>query len=127
MQARAVDFIGVAVPDMEKARQFYGETLSLAPAAGFGDGWQEYDIGNITIALIKVPEEEIVGGSESGWKNGVVALAVADVAATLSELREKGVPVVWETSEHPPCFMAMVEDPFGNRVALHQRKDGTAG
>lgn len=123
MQVRAVDFIGVGVPDVEKASGFYGGTLGLTVTAD-SEGWTEYDAGNVTIAVFKVPEEEI---GSVGYRNAVVALAVPDVEAALAELRQKGVRVAEDMSEYTPCFMATVEDPFGNLVMLHQRKDGTAG
>lgn len=127
MQVRGVDFVGVAVTDMEKAKQFYGEALGLAETVGYGDDWAEYETSNLTIALIRMPDDDIVGGAEGGMKNGVVALAVADIHAAVDELRAKGVKVVWDVAEYPPCYMAMIEDPFGNRMSLHKRKDGTAG
>jgi len=55
-----------------------------------------------------------------------IALAVEDINAAISELRNKGVAVedIGETDE---CYMAGFKDPFDNRLALHQRKDGTWG
>ena len=50
-----------------------------------------------------------------------------DVAAAVEELRGKNVPVAMEPIETPVCFMAVVEDPDGNRILLHQRKDGSFG
>ncbi len=32
-----------------------------------------------------------------------------------------------EPLETPDCFMAAVADPDGNKILIHQRKDGTAG
>jgi predicted enzyme related to lactoylglutathione lyase len=32
-----------------------------------------------------------------------------------------------DTIESPVCWMAVVEDPDGNKILLHQRKNGTAG
>ena len=32
-----------------------------------------------------------------------------------------------ETIESPVCWMAVVTDPDGNKILLHQRKDGTFG
>ncbi len=128
MQVRGVDFVGVAVSDMEKARQFYGELLGLAPVRAFGEDWAEYQAGNVTISLIKAKADEIAKRVALGpWTAIGIALAVPDVEAALAELRAKGVSVTQETSEFPPCYMATVQDPSGNFVWLHQRKDGTAG
>ena len=109
---------------MDRARQFYGETLGLA-ALGDWEGGAEYDAGNVAIAVVQVPATATLGGATSGWKNGVIAFSVPDVTTAVEDLRAKGVPVLWEATENPPCHLAMVEDPFGNRIALHHRKDGT--
>ena len=41
------------------------------------------------------------------------------------DVRGKGVPVVMEKFESPVCWYALVADPDGNAVGIHQRKDGT--
>lgn len=127
MQVRGVDFVGVAVPDVATGKAFYRDVLGLPVMAGESAGWVEFDLGNVTLAVFSVPEEEVAGGRAGGWKNGVVALAVPDVAAAVEELRAKGLSIVEGTAEYGPCFMATVEDPFGNFLMLHARKDGTVG
>lgn len=126
MQVRGVDFVGVAVPDVAAGKAFYRDVLGL-PVAGESAGWVEFDLGNATVAVFSVPEEEIAGGRAGGWKNGVIALAVQDVAAAVEELRARGLSIVEGTAEYASCFMATVEDPFGNFLMLHARKDGTVG
>lgn len=127
MQVRAVDFIGVPVADMDAAKEFYGGHLGLRQTSG-SEGWSEYEAGNVTISLIHVGAEVIAArGAQDPLGMGGVALAVPDVRAALEELRQKGVQIVQETVEYPPCFMATLADPSGNYVWLHQRKDGTAG
>jgi predicted enzyme related to lactoylglutathione lyase len=128
MGVRAVDFVGIPVRDMEAAKIFYGDVLGLPAAAAFGGRWAEYDAGNVTLAVIQVDASEWTGQSSGSWQTRVaVALAVTDVKATIAELEKKGVKVTSEVQDFPPCYMAMVEDPDGNSVFLHQRKDGTAG
>jgi hypothetical protein len=39
----------------------------------------------------------------------------------------EGVPVLLEPHENDVCFAAMVQDPDGNLLLPHRRKDGTAG
>lgn len=119
MQVCAVDFVAVAVPDMTAARAFYRDKLGLKELS-FSEQWAEYDVGNVTLSIVKFPE--------STHGNGVtVALAVPDVKAALEEIRTDDLKVIMEPTEFPPCFNAMFEDPFGNVLAFHQRKDGTAG
>ena len=55
------------------------------------------------------------------------ALAVEDLPAAMEELQGKEVTVVFPIQESPICHLACIEDPDGNHVWLHQRKDGTFG
>lgn len=128
MQVRAVDFVAIPVRDLEAVRAFYQDMLGLSPSGNFGDTWVEYDAGNVTLALIKVDASEWTGQSSGSWQTkGGAALAVADVKAAVAELEQKGVKIASEVQDFPPCYLAMLEDPEGNMVFLHQRKDGTAG
>ena len=47
-----------------------------------------------------------------------------DAEAALEELKRTGVRVYWDYEETPVCYMAIVEDPDGNRIIIHQRKGG---
>lgn len=125
MHVRGVDFVAVGVTDMLAAQAFYRDTLGLAVIFE-SEGWSEYETGNMALAVVDISDEndELAG---AGWKNALVALAVEDAAKTFAELQAKGVKTIGETSEYTPCYMAMFEDPFGNRLMLHQRKDGTVG
>ena len=124
MKARAVDFISYAVSDMDRAEAFYRDTLGLAVEVPRGapgtraNGYMELDAGGTAIALVALPNIH---------PNAIAALAVEDVGAAVEELRAKGVPVAMEPIETPVCFMAVVTDPDGNQVLLHERKNGTFG
>lgn len=124
MKARAVDFVSYSVSDMNKAEAFYRDVLGLeveVPRGAPGtraNGYMELDAGGTAIALVALPECH---------PNAIPALSVEDVTAAVEELRGKGVTIAMETIETPVCFMAVVKDPDGNQVLLHQRKDGTFG
>jgi predicted enzyme related to lactoylglutathione lyase len=77
----------------------------------------EFEAGGTAISLTAMPP----------LPNAVVALAVEDVGAAVEELRGKGAKIAMEALETPDCFMAVVEDPDGNLIHLHRRKDGTFG
>ena len=47
--------------------------------------------------------------------------------AALEELDQLGVQIHSPLGESAVCFWAIIEDPDGNRVIIHQRKDGTVG
>jgi len=124
MKARAVDFVSYVVTDMERSEAFYRDVLGLEVDVPRGKpgtraaGYMELDAGGTAIALTVLPQLH---------PNAIVALAVENVAAAVEELRGKNVPVAMEPIETPVCFMAVVEDPDGNRILLHQRKDGSFG
>lgn len=125
MQIKAVDFVMYGVADMEKALTFYRDILGLQIEADYEGQWIEFGVGGATLALIGPPHGT---PSRPGLQGGgVVALAVADVQASLAELQAKGVPVVSGPHDTPVCHMVMIADPDGNRIWLHQRKDGTCG
>jgi catechol 2,3-dioxygenase-like lactoylglutathione lyase family enzyme len=125
MQVRAVDFILVSVSDVERSRAFYRDTLGLTPGAEWAPFWYEFDAGGTTIAIAKPPPEAPQPPFNGAGPS--FALAVPDVPAALAEVRAKGVPVLQEGQESSVCHTALIADPDGNLIWLHQRKDGTAG
>jgi predicted enzyme related to lactoylglutathione lyase len=105
---------------MERSTAFYRETLGISfPLLEDGPRWKEYDTPPVAMATLHDPDD--AGG------NALIALAVEDVEAAVEELRGKGVTVLMERIESPVCYQAVIEDPDGNKLLLHQRKDGTAG
>lgn len=127
MDVRGIDFVGIAVGDMDAAKAFYGGTLGLPEIGGFSGNWAEFDAGNVTLALIKAEQGAIDQRVAVGPYAAIgVALAVPDVAQAVAALRAAGAPITMDRNEFPPCFIAMAQDPSGNHLWLHQRKDGTA-
>lgn len=114
-------FVGYPVTDFGKARRFYGEILGLEEGASFeheGElGWLEYDLAGATLALAKASEQ---------WKpdanGGGACLEVEDLDKAVAHLKANGVPVVMDVQEFSICRMALVADPDGNTIAVHQRK-----
>jgi predicted enzyme related to lactoylglutathione lyase len=123
MKARAVDFVSYTVTDMDRSEAFYRDALGLDVTIQRGEsgtrsnGYMEFDAGGTAISLTAMPPHP----------NAIMALAVDDVSAAVEELRGKGVPIEMEPLETPDCFMAAVVDPDGNKILIHQRKDGTFG
>ena len=123
IRIREIAFIGYPVTDMTRAREFYENLLGLQPSTTFeheGKSWIEYDIGGATLALTNTSEQ---------WKPSAdgpcVALEVADFHETLQLLRAAGVRFYVEALELPSCQFAVVSDPDGNSVAIHQRRYST--
>lgn len=122
MRVRAIDFVITNVSDIEKAKEFYRETLGIQDeATSESSAWIEFDTKPVALALGVPPES---------WPKPpvtAIALAVDDVRAAVEELRAKGVTILWEPVDSPVCTFAYIADPDGNPIFLHRRHDGTAG
>ena len=117
MITNEVAFIAIAVSDKERARKFYQEILELKPSSTQMDGaWVEYDLGPVTIGV----------GSHPAWKPSrdgtTVAFEVEDIDAAIGKLKERGVTFDIEKTETPVCWMAVVQDPDGNKLIIHKLK-----
>lgn len=125
MDAKAVDFISCTVSDLETSVEFYRDTLGLGLEYHNEDiGWAEFGARPTTIALGEAGDDFPMTPGGGGI---TVALAVDDVAAAVEELREDGHEIRMGFVDTGVCDMAMVEDPDGNPIMLHQRHDGTYG
>lgn len=114
MKPLAIHHVSINVSDVDAALAFYVEVLGLTartdrPDFGFGGAW--LDVGGQQVHLI----EAAVPASQGQH----FAVLVADLDATVSELRGRGLQV----SDAKPVAsnrQAFVSDPSGNLVELHQ-------
>jgi catechol 2,3-dioxygenase-like lactoylglutathione lyase family enzyme len=112
------DFIAVPVRDIQRSRQFYGETLGLPPV-GDGGGWPEFHLGeNVSLYLI---DPTNIGQTFQGPHTAHIALRVPDVDEARRELESRGVEFDRETLDTGVCHMAFFKDPDGNQLMLHRR------
>lgn len=118
---KEVAFIGYAVTDFTKARQFYGEILGLKEGASFEhEGqlhWLEYDLAGQTLALAMASEQW-----QPSPNGGGVCLEVENLDQAVAHLESHGVRIVMGVQDYPVCRLALIADPDGNTLALHQRK-----
>jgi len=115
-----VDFVSVPVTDVERAKQFYGETLGLEHETDWADMGAEFRAGQVTIAVFN----PAAMGREFKSSSTAIALRVPDVAAARAALEEKGVEFHGgETIDSGVCHMAIFHDPDGNPLILHRRHD----
>jgi catechol 2,3-dioxygenase-like lactoylglutathione lyase family enzyme len=112
-----VDYISVPVTDMERAKQFYGETLGL-PQTGDG-GFPEYQVGDN--AFLYLLQLESIGAAFRGPHDAGFALRVPDVHDARTELEAKGVEFNGDVLDTGVCHMAFFADPDGNQMVLHRR------
>jgi predicted enzyme related to lactoylglutathione lyase len=120
MKVVEIAFVGYPVTDLQRARNFYEQTLGLAVSRVFGEdatGWVEYDLGANTLAISNMSPD---------WKpsagGGSVALEVEDMSGAVSKLKADGHPPFFGPTETPVCHIAVVSDPDGNSITIHQRK-----
>ena len=121
MQVTEIAFTAYSVTDMKRARAFYEGVLGLTKSRAFGlegrESWIEYDIGPGCLALV-------IGGDE--WPpsaaGSAAALEVGDLDGFMAKAAGGGVKIIVPIQDYPPCRMAVVADPDGNRIVLHHRK-----
>lgn len=112
---KGVATVWVPVEDIERATSFYGETLGLDVRDHDGD-WVEVTAGGLTIGL-NAREEE--GAGVSGGP--VIAFNPSGgIEGAVAALREKGVEVVGDISEHPWGKIATFRDSEGNDLQVYE-------
>jgi predicted enzyme related to lactoylglutathione lyase len=118
---RAVDFIVYNSSNMKRSKKFYLELFGLKRGHEFTSFWAEFATKPTTLCLC-APD------NGSKWRGKTaIALAVDDVYAAVEKLKRKRVKILMPATTTGVCHMAFIADPDGNRICLHQRKDGTAG
>ncbi|MGH7549411.1 MAG: VOC family protein [Gemmatimonadota bacterium] len=118
---RKMAFVGHPTRDLDRAKRFYGEVLGLRHSKDYEGRWSEFTTPEgKTIALDTYSPEAIDSPTP------YLALETDDIEAEVARLREAGVTVVrdiWanhDADEQEICRMAIVLDPEGNPVMLHQ-------
>jgi predicted enzyme related to lactoylglutathione lyase len=113
-----VDFLGIPTRDLERAVQFYGDTLGLPRSVYMPERhFAEFESGNLTLNLMNAEEM----GLEHTTLRNPLALHVDDVHAARATLEERGVKFTMDTFDTGVCHMAFFEDPDGNALMLHHR------
>lgn len=115
-------FVGYPVSDIRRAREFYEKVLGLKAGEHDheltempGKYWVEYDLGNVTLAISNAWEP-------SGQSGPSIALEVENLAEAVAELKAAGAAFVADFIESPVCSFALITDPDGNGITIHQRK-----
>jgi len=113
-----VDFVPFSTQDLDKAVEFYCETLGLRRSVYIPERqYAEFETGNVTFS--------VVVGEAMGIGHRVNALAVAlhvdDVAAARAALEQRGVEFSGDILDTGVCHMAFFADPDGNALMFHHR------
>ena len=112
---KQADHVIYFVHDLERAKAFYTETLER-PLIMDVPGFAGVDLGNIWLGLH--PTE--ANGQDIG-RGPMLYLAVDDIQAALTTLRERGVDVVHEARDVGVGQIATFSDSEGNALGLYQK------
>jgi predicted enzyme related to lactoylglutathione lyase len=113
------DFIAVPVQDLKRADEFYGQTLGLRRNPNSSERWIEYELGNVTLALVS-PEAMGPDFRAEGHQMPI-GLRVDDVDQARAKLEAKGIEFPHGTIDSGVCHLATFRDPDGNALQLHRR------
>lgn len=121
MKFKEFSFVSYAITDVAKARAFYEGVLGLKT----GSVWEseasafiEYEIGPDTLAIGKGAPN-----FKPGKTGATVALEVEDFDGAMKELKAKKVKFIMDAYDGPVCTMVLIEDPDGNQIMIHRRKE----
>jgi len=114
-----VDFISIPTQDLERAVDFYGNTLGLPRSAYRPErNFAEFETGTVTLNVANL---EKMGVGSFRANDSYLALHVEDVAEARSRLEAQGVAFRGDTFDTGVCHMALFTDPDGNALMLHHR------
>ena len=106
-------------------RGWYAKTFGLKRGHEWNRFWSEFNTEPVTFCL-NGPDTK--GDPNWSWTGTpAIAFAVEDIHAAALALRKQRTKILIGPVETRVCWMLFIEDPEGNRVVIHQRKDGTSG
>ena len=115
-----IAFVAHPTTDMGPMKSFYGDVLGLKQNVDFGDMWAEYDAPDGKSIALHPHMPDMVDTPAV-----YMALESDDIEADFARVKESGATIVKETwtNEHEGkeiCKMAIVRDPEGHILMLHQ-------
>ncbi len=118
---KKVAFIGHPTKDLEGTRKFYQDVLGLKEVANFQNCWIEFTTpGGSTIAL------DTFSPKQNPAATVYMALETDDIAKEMERLKGAGVKTLHDVFENKDqegnevCKMAIIADPEGNTILLHE-------
>ncbi len=112
---KGVAVVWMPVQDIDRAKNFYGNTLGLSITKEDGD-WAEVDANGLTIGL----NGREPGGAKADGGPVVTFQPESSLEDTVGELHSQGVEVPAGISEHPWGRVATFKDSEGNDVQLYE-------
>ncbi|KYG60240.1 lactoylglutathione lyase family protein [Planococcus maritimus] len=146
---RSFSHIGLSVPDLDKAVEFYTEVLGwytiMEPAPVynddtaigqmcrdvFGNDWKEFRIAHLAtgdkvgVELFEFPHNEKPENNFEYWKTGIFHFCIQDpnIEELVEKIKQHGgkqrMPIREYYPDDKPYKMVYVEDPFGNIFEIY--------
>ena len=118
MKIKGIGFVATPVTDMTQARAFYEDVLGLKVAEEMmGGKWVEYVVGDDTLAIANISDTW-----EPSDQGTSAAFEVENFDDAIKRLRDRQVRFAAEPFETPCCYMAVVQDPDGNKLKSDNEK-----
>jgi predicted enzyme related to lactoylglutathione lyase len=111
--------VWLPVSDLDRAVSFYRDHLGLEQLQQ-DDGWAQLDANGLHIGLNSSEEPRGDGGAVIAFQPR------GGLESTTAQLREAGVQISGEISEHPWGRIVTFEDPDGNDLQLYEPPAGSA-
>lgn len=113
MNIRGIDFVAYLVSDLDRAVDFYQNTLGLKLDSKFENVYAEFDVAGTTFGLY-------CAGEGPTHACGIVAFNVPSLAEAAAELKARGIECT-AIEDSPVCRMGFFADPDGNEFMLHEK------
>src|SRR5687768_2327638 len=111
-----IAFVSHPTRDMAASRKFFGDVLGLKLTMSHEDKWSEFDTPDgksIALDTFSPPDTR-----------PYLALETDDIEKEVARLRKRGVPVVMDVMDNKICKIAIIKDPNGHALMLHQMEPG---
>ena len=115
-----IDFVAIPVRDLQASTRFYETVLGVPGSYRWADMGLEFEVGNLTIALMELERFGIPFRANSA----PIALRVDNVATARARLEAAGIEFA-EQLDSGVCHQAIFHDPDGNTLILHHRYAST--
>ena len=108
--------VSISVDDLDAAVNFYRDKLGITFIAQFPPGLAIFDCDGVHMMLSAIPGEAPTG-------NSVIYFNVPDIQVAYQTLEERGVefnrePRVIHSTDNYELWMAFIQDPDGNTMAI---------
>ncbi|MBV9737724.1 MAG: VOC family protein [Candidatus Eremiobacteraeota bacterium] len=113
-----MDLVGFSSRRSKELVAFYRDVLGLKPTLNDEDGTAaEFELSDGSTLGIWDPRDE-----KMYHPGAAIMFSVPDAKVAVEEFRKRGAQIA-DVIETPVCFLAPGQDPAGNAIVIHQRKN----